>query len=358
LDGRSSRYFEDIVSFPFIPGHEVVADIEGGALDGRRAVIEPVLGCAARGIDPPCHWCAAGHKGSCERIGFGHLKPGLQTGYCRDTGGGWSTGLVAHESQLHAVPDDLSDEAAVMVEPTACAIHAALAAGITGGERVVVLGAGTLGLCSIAALRSLCLPGTILAVAKHTNQRKAARALGADVVARPDEQKRAARMVSGSLAFKSDNGHIDRLSGGVDVVIDCVGTASSIADSLALVRPRGRIVLVGMPGSVRLDLAALWQREIELRGAYAYGSEDRPQGQVSTFQLALELVGEAHLERLVSAHYPLEHYEDAVAHAAAAGRRGAVKIVFDLRRASSQKNTSRTDKPGVSQSTNKAKEAK
>ncbi len=169
LDGRSSRYFEQLVSFPFVPGHEIVGDVEGGALDRRRVVIEPVLGCLVRGIDPPCANCAAGRKGSCERVAFGHLHPGLQTGYCRDTGGGWSASLVAHESQLHAVPDDLSDEAAVMVEPAACAVHAACATEIVGGERVVVLGAGTLGLCVIAALRALFLPGTLVAVAKYPN---------------------------------------------------------------------------------------------------------------------------------------------------------------------------------------------
>ena len=54
LDGRSSRYFEQLVSFPFVPGHEIVGDVEGGALDRRRVVIEPVLGCEVRGIDPPC----------------------------------------------------------------------------------------------------------------------------------------------------------------------------------------------------------------------------------------------------------------------------------------------------------------
>ena len=105
-----------------MPGHEVVADTD----DDRRVVLEPVLGCVARGIDPPCAACARGDLGGCERLAFGHLEPGLQTGFCCDTGGGWSTYMVAHPSQLHAVPDDMSDEAAVMVEPTACAVHAAL----------------------------------------------------------------------------------------------------------------------------------------------------------------------------------------------------------------------------------------
>jgi len=70
LDGRSSRYFEHIVSFPFVPGHEVV-----GVLDaGDRVVLEPVLGCVARGIEPPCDSCSHGLLGDCERVAFGHLR--------------------------------------------------------------------------------------------------------------------------------------------------------------------------------------------------------------------------------------------------------------------------------------------
>ena len=63
------------------------------------------------------------------------------------------------------------------------------------------------------------------------------------------------------------------LSGGADVVIDCVGSAESIAQSLAIVRPRGTVALVGMPGKVTVDLAPLWHREVRLAGAYAYGTE-------------------------------------------------------------------------------------
>jgi threonine dehydrogenase-like Zn-dependent dehydrogenase len=333
LDGRSSRYFEHIVSFPFVPGHEIVADVTGGRLDGKRAVLEPVLGCEARGISPLCPACAEGRKGACERIAFGSLAPGLQTGYCTDTGGGWSTGLVAHESQLHEVPEGFSDQAAVMVEPAACAVHAACSIAGTGGASIVVLGAGTLGLCTIAALRTYCLPGTLVAAAKHPDQRRLARELGADHVVEPAEVMRAARRLSGTLAIATDGGKIERLSGGVDFVFDCVGSPESLEQSLAITRPGGTIVLIGMPGMVKVDLAPLWQREVNLRGAYAYGRETRPEGDRSTFDLAFDLVADAGLERLVSASYPLERFEEAVAHAAAAGRRGSVKIVFDSRRA-------------------------
>ncbi len=340
LDSRSSRYFEALVSFPFVPGHEVVGYLDApqpagvpqpaGGSQPARVVIEPVLGCATREIVPPCPACAAGHTGACQQVAFGHLRPGLQTGYCVDTGGGWSGALVAHESQIHRVPEALSDEDAVMVEPTACAVHASLAAGVEEGDTVVVLGSGTLGLCVVAALRRFCRPATIVSVAKHLHQRKLASQLGADLVIGPDEVRRGVRRLTHSMAVGPEHGP-GRLTGGASLVLDCVGSADSIADSLAVVRPRGRVVLVGMPGKLKVDLAPLWQREISLAGAYAYGTEMLPEvGSRRTFDLAFELVGAEHLGRLVSARYPLERFEEAVAHAASAGRRGSVKVVFDL----------------------------
>jgi len=97
-----------------------------------------------------------------------------------------------------------------------------------------------------------------------------------------------------------------------------------------VVRPRGRIVMVGMPGHVSVDLTPLWQREVDLVGAYAYGAE--PSAGRRTFDIAIDLVHDAGLDRLVSAAYPLDRFVDAIEHAANAGRRGAVKIVFDQRR--------------------------
>ena len=324
IDGRSSRYFEPIVSFPFVPGHEVVGDLQ----DGNRVVLEPVLRCEARGIDPPCESCAAGETNLCRNIAYGHLEPGLQTGFCAGTGGGWGLALVAHPSQLHAVPDELTDEAAVMVEPTACAVHGALAPRPRASATAVVIGAGTLGLCTVAAL-SRYRPDieSVLAVAKHPAQRRLAETLGATVVAEPDELRRAVRRRTGSLLL--DNG---QLTGGAGLVFDCVGSAASLADALAVVEPGGVIVLLGMPGEVRVDLTGLWQREVQLVGAYAYGTEQRAGRATRTFDLAFQLVADAGLERLVSATYPLDRYREAIEHAANAGRRGSVKVAFDLRR--------------------------
>ena len=328
VDARSSRWFEPIVSFPFVPGHEVVADTE----DGHRVVIEPVLACEARGIQPLCTACADGRRRHCVNLTGGHISPGLQTGYCRETGGGWSLSLVAHESQIRRVPDGLADEAAVLVEPAACAIHAALSstagANTRAGQELtaVVIGAGTLGLCTIAALARFREDVTrVIAIAKHPHQRDLAVRLGATTVAEPGELRRAVRRATGSWIREGG-----QLSGGAPLVIDCVGSAASVADALAVTAPGGALVLAGMPAPAHVDLTPLWQREVSLLGAYTYGPEPAMGGRHS-FDLALELAEAARLERLLSVTYPLERPVEAIEHAAAAGRRGAIKVAFDIR---------------------------
>jgi threonine dehydrogenase-like Zn-dependent dehydrogenase len=265
----------------------------------------------------------------------------LQTGFCADTGGGWSTsGLVAHSSQLYAVPDTLSDADAVTVEPVACAVHAVLGAPIADGDVVAVIGAGTLGLLVTAALGHLAelgrcaTPTAVLVGARYAHQQRLAGALGATEALPSDQLERAVRRHSRSLSYGGASGVTATLSGGADVVFDCVGSPESIAHALAMVRPRGTVALVGMPGKVTVDLAPLWHREVRLAGAYAYGTERGTVAGdgISTFSLALEVAAAQETGQLVSATYPLARFEDAVAHAGAAGRRGAVKIAFDVRK--------------------------
>jgi threonine dehydrogenase-like Zn-dependent dehydrogenase len=330
VEGHASPYFDDWVSFPFVPGHEIVGDTD----DGRRVVIEPVLGHEARGFTPPFPGAAPGDGDDYAHLALPPLEPGIQIGFCSSTGGGWATEFVAHQSQLHEITDDVPDERAVLVEPAAGGIHAALMcagaierASTAGSQPVVaVLGAGTMGLCAIGGLRTHFPDITIVAAARYAAQRRLAAELGADAVVEPDELTRAVRRTTG--------GHLigDHVSSGAHATIDAVGTSASIGSCLRVTRPRGRVVLLGMPAEVTVDLTGLWHRETELVGAYTYGTETMPDGgRRRTFDLAIEMASALRLERLLSAIYPLTEHVRALRHAAEAGPRGAVKIAFDLR---------------------------
>ena len=148
-----------------------------------------------------------------------------------------------------------------MIEPVACGVHAAFAAKVPDSAVVAVLGAGTLGLVTIAALRAYTSPRTIVATARHPHQRSLATELGADLVVAPAEVRRAVRRAAGTRAIsrngESAAGAVDRLTGGADIVIDCVGSSSSLTDALAVTRPGGRIVLVGMPAVIEVELTPL-----------------------------------------------------------------------------------------------------
>jgi threonine dehydrogenase-like Zn-dependent dehydrogenase len=324
ISGHASLYLDPLTSYPFVPGHEVVGTLD----DGARVVIEPALGCKVRGVDPLCPRCAEGRPGLCYNVTEGPIEVGLQTGYCADTGGGWGELLVAHPSQLHPVPDALSDEAAVLIEPFACCVHAALRGGAAKSDTVVVLGAGTIGLLTVAAIKLFTPPKRLIAVAKHPTQGDLARKLGADQVIAPADVFQRIRFATS--ARRLDGMDRPLLLGGADVTFECVGRAGSLNDAVRFTRGGGTVVAVGMPGEEKVDWAPIWQRELTVTGAYAYGSEPKRKGK-RTFELALEAAPELHLEDLTGPLFGLGEYRDAIAYAMSAGRLGAVKVAFDLR---------------------------
>ncbi|MDP9330217.1 MAG: zinc-binding dehydrogenase [Actinomycetota bacterium] len=330
IGGRSSFYFSPLVSLPFVPGHEVVGELldECGDLNaGQRVVLSSVLGCAARGQQDLCPNCAEGKYGRCDRVSVGDLDPGLQTGYCKDTGGGWSRMMLAHRSQLWAVPQEMDDKTAMLIEPLACAVHAALRAEVPDDASVLVVGAGTVGILTLLALRRFTKAGRIVVAAKHQKQRAAAAMAGADEVIRPEHAVKAVRRNEHAVKLTPERG-TEFLLGGVDVSLECVGSKSALDLALRTTKAGGRIVLCGIPGP-GVDLTPLWFRELELVGAYTGGMEDLEDGPRHSFALALEMASNLPiLDQLVGATYPLDRWRDAIDHAMAAGRLGTFKVAF------------------------------
>ena len=335
LSSESSPYFSPITSPPFTMGHEIVGTVteaNSGFRTGERVILEPALGCVVRSIEPPCEFCAAGRYALCQNVARGSISPGIQTGFCHDTGGGWSQRtLVAHPSQLHRAPDEVSDEAAVAIEPLACAVHAALGNAPEPGETTLVIGAGSVGLFTIAALRQLTEAGRIICVAKHARQREEALSLGADEVVHPKETYTALPEVLGTMVYRPEIGK-PVVMGGAERIFECVGAPGTMEDAMRLTKPGARVSLVGMPG-VRstLDLTALWYKEASLTGTYAYGIEEYEGEQTTSFDLALRIAPNLALETMIGPRFRLEEYREAISAARLAGREGHVKVVFDLR---------------------------
>lgn len=339
ITAEGTPFFAPLTSFPFTFGHEVVGTVEETGAEvrsvrvGDRVVIEPVLHCGVRGVSPPCAACQAGQYGNCVQIAQGDIAPGVQTGYCRDTGGGWSASLVAHELQLHRVPEGLSDRAAVLVEPFACALHAVLRADLSANPTVLILGCGTMGLLAIAAIRSLEAPATVVALAKHPHQQELAKRLGADeIIPAGRGQDEVLCRRTGATTHQPEIGRPTVL-GGFDVVFDCVGSPRSLDDALRFTRARGQTMLVGMPGFAKtVDWTTIWYKELQVRGTYTYGIEEHRGERVRTFELALRYLTSrpADFEALVTHSFALTDYRRAIQTALATGPNRSVKTVFDL----------------------------
>lgn len=330
LRGKTGPQLSPFVSFPAVMGHEILGVVEEGPLAGRRVVLDPFLPCAVRGL-PPCPACAVGQTAACQRFAEGAFAPGMLLGFCRDLPGGWSERVLAHHSQMHLVPDGLPDEAAVLAEPLAVALHS-IYGGLPGaGERVLVVGAGTVGLCLVAGLRLLGTSAEVTVVARHGGQREAARALGADRVVGGAAEAEELAVREGFGAAHPGLLGTRGFTGGFDQVYDAVGSAAVVASALRLTRPGGRAVLLGCSGVVpRLDLTEAWSHELQMQGYCGYGAERAAAG-AHTIDLALRLMAEhpdLPVARLVTHRFPLEDFRAALEAAFFHRRSGSVKVLL------------------------------
>jgi threonine dehydrogenase-like Zn-dependent dehydrogenase len=277
--------------------------------------------------------CRRGEFNLCQRFDQGTLAPGMLTGFCRDTGGSWSAEFVAHRSQLLAVPEQLSDEEAVLAEPFAVSLHAVLRNLPDPDDTVLVIGGGVVGLCAIAALRGVGVRSRIVALARHAFQAEAAQRLGADVVLGRTRGKALQRKLVDTFdasALKPVLGP-DVVVGGADIVFDCVGSSSSLSDALRYAGSGGRLVVIGLAGTPNgIDWTPVWLNELTIRGAFTYAQEKFEGESISTMALALRLLAEKRVDLcgLVNHRFALADYRDALETVTSKDSSGVIKAVF------------------------------
>lgn len=328
-------------SSPFVIGHENTGVIETvgsevrGFAAGERVVVNPLLACAAREISPPCRHCAEGAPSRCERFTGGAVAAGMLIGTTRGLGGSWGERFVAHESQLWRVPPGVSDRAAVLVEPFASVLSPVLANPPAAGARVLVIGAGSVGLLAAAALGAAAPGAEVTVLARHEFQAEEARRLGARraVLARGGDAyfDELARISGGTLLRPILGKRIQ--VGGFDLSMVCVGTESAVDDALRFTRSGGEILMVGNVARLAaVDWTPLWAKGLTMRGSLCYDRHPHGGASRDTFEAALELFAGGlalRLEPLVTHVFPLRRFSEALAVALGKGGHRSVKIAFE-----------------------------
>jgi len=333
---HQSRTLQFVSSSPFVMGHEVCGEIveKGKAVrgfeEGDRVTVMPHLACAARGIEPPCRLCASGRPQLCENFTVG-LDPGIHVGVSAAAAGFISEAGVAHVSGLYKVPEGVSDENAMLVEPFATCLHMVILNRLQGDETVMVIGCGMMGLGTIAALKALHPGCRILAVEIDPFHSEIARDMGADEVIAPGH-KEFYRRIADLTGAKMYTPLMAKpiLIGGVDRVFDTVGSTRTIDDSLRILSNGGwfNLLGIGMPG--KIDWTPVWLKELTIKGIYCYQEEEWREESIHDFELALRLIaeGKVDLSHLVTHRFRLEQWQDALRVTLEKGKHKAIKVAF------------------------------
>jgi L-iditol 2-dehydrogenase len=286
--GSDMHYFEHgrigsfVVDSPLVLGHEASGEVVevGSSVSrltvGQRVSVEPGV------PDFECRQCLAGRYNLCEGMRFYATPP---------VDGAFAERVTVHEQFAHPVPDTLSDDAAALLEPLSVGLWACRKGGVGAGSRVLVTGAGPVGL--VAAQTALALGAASVAVS-DVNPHRLALALdlgatqGLDVTsASASEQLRA----SGEEA---------------DVLLECSGHPAATADAIRAVAPAGSVVLVGMGGDdVALPVSRIQERELRLTGTFRYAH-------TWPAAIALAASGRVQLDSLVTGHYGLDEVREAL----------------------------------------------
>jgi L-iditol 2-dehydrogenase len=237
---------------PYAPGHEVVGVVTAVAADvttvriGQRAIVEPDLPCWK------CKQCRAGRQNLCENLGFFG---------CGSAQGGMAESFTIDARRLHAVPEDLDDPTAALIEPLSTPVHAIRLAGGVRDRAVAILGAGTIGLLTLKVARAYGAR-RIVVTARSASSRRRALAFGADAT------------VDATAGDAADQVRAE-LGESADVVFDCVAEQSTTTQALAIADKGGTVVVVGVPaGDVTVPLALLQDSQLRIQGSATYLPED------------------------------------------------------------------------------------
>lgn len=313
-------------------GHEVVSTvIEVGPEVTRYKAGDRVLmdsyhygaHCISLGIQPVCGYCASGDARFC----INRSEPGKH-----GMGGGFGDGYVAHKGDVYPCPPDLSFDQGLFVEPLGIVMQAVLRRPPASGEKILVYGAGIIGLLTTMVVRALAPQAEITAVARYHHQAELAEKLGAKhVLMGRDVYAHVTRITDGKFFTAPLNKGI--VLGGFDVVYDCVGDEESLTNSLRWTRAGGTVMMIGLHMSPmkNIDLTLVWYSHIDLIGSFMHGYSEWNGQRKHDYDRVIEFYrqGKFDIEGLITHRFPPQDYKEAIRVASAKGKEKAIKVTFE-----------------------------
>jgi len=326
-------------SLPHVPGHEVVAEVvamgpDAKGLDiGQRVVLNPWLTCGPRGIEPKCPPCQAGDLSLCWSFTKGDLGPGVHVGVITGAPGAWAEMLSAHDSMLIPVPDDISNEAAVLADPFAVSFHAIVRNPPPKGSRVLVYGSGALGLTSVAILRSLYPDVEVGVVARFESQAEMAHQFGAHKVFQHEPRLALVEELaewSGAVLHQPFDGLPVTHPGHIDVIYDTIAKAETLEVGVRVLAERGRLVYTGVSTPGRWEWTPIYFKEITIAGSNAFGMEDFDGERKHALEHYLQFVSDGRLDitPMLTHRFALNEWWSALKAVARQDQSGALKVAF------------------------------
>ena len=328
LNGSRDNPLTALVSFPHVLGHEVV----GRRCDtGERVVLNPWLSCLPRGIDPPCEACQAGRYPWCRNFRYGNLPVSIHLGNCAAAYGAHAERFCAHPSQLFAIPDGVSDEAAVLADPVSVSLRSVLLAPPPDGQAALVYVSGTLAFAVIALLRHLYPDTEVWAATRPGARASLAARLGAHATlsSSPDElvAQVAGRVGATPLEPWSKR---DWLQDGPGVVYDTIGSTETVETSLRLLKTGGTLVISGVEPPKRFEWTPLYFKELHVIGSNGFGIEEVGGVAKHSMEHYFDFVlAGMDLTPVITHRFPLERWDEAVLALKDSRRTGAVKVLLE-----------------------------
>jgi threonine dehydrogenase-like Zn-dependent dehydrogenase len=328
LNGSRDNPLTALVSFPHVLGHEVV----GRRLDtGQRVVLNPWLSCGPRGIDPPCAACAVGRYPWCRSFRSGNLPVSIHLGNCSGAFGAHAERFAAHPVQLFPIPDEISDEAAVLADPVSVSLRSVLLAPPADGQPVLVYGSGTLAFAAIALLRHLFPATEVWAAVRPGPRAELATRLGAKAVLStvPDELvgQVGHRMGTAPLQPWSKR---DWLQDGPAVVYDTIGSTQTVETSLRFIATGGTLVISGVEPPKRFEWTPLYFKEARVIGSNGFGLEDVGGVSKHAMEHYFDFISAGlDLTPVITHRFPLARWQEAVLAVKDSRHTGAVKVLLE-----------------------------